>query len=104
MLDQIIITFRDNNNGHIVSSTRVSQYWHDLKAEVVPESKLEIAIPIGIFLKMKDDRMFQSHFVDVVRLRTTPKSILGSLAYPINGFDNTLDDDKFKEILKLKYN
>jgi len=102
MLDKIIITFRDNKNAHIISETQVSQYWHDLKG-ITTSEKLEIAIPIGIFLENKNDAVFQRKFVDVIRLRTSPFSILGYLCYPINGFDNTLDENLLSDVLALKY-
>lgn len=103
MLDKIIITFRDNNNNHIVSPTQLSQYWHDLKG-ITTDYKLEIAIPIGIFIDKMQCPVFQSMFVDVVRLRTSQRSVLGYLSYPINGFDNTLDETKLKNILEVKFN
>lgn len=108
ILNRIIITFRKNNQNHIVSPNQASQYWHDLKAVVMPPNEegkfLEIAIPIGTFLSNKDNPVFKSHFVDVVRLRTSPMDVLGYLCYPINQFDNRLDENRLNKALEAKIN
>ena len=100
--DQFILTFK-NNSVPIIQTWQkegkyeigVSQLLYDLtqgKAKYVGNdgSSIEIAVPIGIFLKIKEDERFIRICSQLIRLRTTQRTLLSYLVHPINSIDNRL--------------
>lgn len=105
-LDAFILTFKDNSEPVITT-----QQGNDGKYRIVPaqwltdmagnevayfgkdhKKRIEIAMQVGAFLKLKDNRNFQGRCSTLVRLRTTPKTILGKLCYPIGHIDNSIEE------------
>jgi hypothetical protein len=103
-LDAFILTFKDNSEHGAITTqqgpdgkyrTVPAQWLHDItKGEAVylknASDGIEIAIPIGTFLEIKDSREFQGRCHNMIRLRTTPKTVLGKLCYPIGHIDNRI--------------
>jgi hypothetical protein len=104
ILDAFILTFRDNSDPGVITTQQdagggyrivPAQWLHDLtRGDAVfvekSEEGIEVAIPIGRFLEIKDSREFHGRCHNLIRLRTTAKTILGSLCYPIGHIDNRI--------------
>lgn len=104
ILDAFILTFKDNSEPVITTEQgrdnryRIvpAQWLYNItggKAVYVKKDHkggIEIAIPIGTFLEIKDTNNFQGRCSTLVRLRSTTKTILGKLCYPVGWIDNKI--------------
>jgi hypothetical protein len=97
--DHFILTFKDNvlpiiemKDGEIVVSRLLLELTHE-QAEYVGKDEnngIEIAIPVGTFLQIKESHRFVSLCSRLCRLRTTKRTLLGYLVHPINAIDNRI--------------
>lgn len=99
LLDHFILTFKCNDNPKIITvkdgEIVPAQWLMDMTFEEVEhigqtDKGIEVAIPIGTFLQIKDGELFQHRCRNLIRLRTTPRTTLCALCHPINDIDNSL--------------
>ncbi len=99
LYDHFILTFKHNalpiiaeeKDGKMVPADWLMDYTFQ-EAEYVGKDGdcIEIGIPIGTFLQIKDDKKFQWGCRHLIRLRTTQRTILSVMVHPINKIDNRI--------------
>lgn len=103
-IDAYILSFKDNKNYCIDifnSETKPTQWLHDLSkgtAKYIGKDKynrIEISIPVTVFIELKENQLFQSKCFNLERVRNTKRSILGYLTTPLKSIDNDLNNQGF---------
>lgn len=102
LLDHFVLTFKwgIRNPDHVCikdGKTVLHEFWNNISNSravlvSIAEESLEIGLPIKTFLDLKENKDFQAKCIDLVRLRTTPKTLLGRLCFPVN-CDNSLPEN-----------
>jgi hypothetical protein len=98
ILDSFILTFQDNAEPVITMHKHeivVAPWLNDLtsgEAKYIGKNDygIEIAIPIPRFLEIQNMSHFQSKCSRLIRLRTSARTILHRLCYPISHIDNKI--------------
>lgn len=110
IIDHFILHFKDNSNlmldvqdGVIKCRGRIMEITNNTAIYIGKDEKyLKIGIPIPIFNKIKENKLFHQMCESLRKIETSQRSVLSYLSDPCH-INKEIDEDKLSQILELKY-